>query len=103
METGYVYKITSPLTDKIYIGSTTTPLDKRLSEHKSKYKGYLTGKGNNVSSFQIIKLGECKIELIENVVFDDKKQLRNKERYYIENTANIINKNINGIPNEQIS
>tara|TARA_R110000868_G_scaffold24856_4_gene97479 strand:+ start:864 stop:1472 length:609 start_codon:yes stop_codon:yes gene_type:complete len=72
---GFVYKITSPSTDKIYVGSTIKTLKRRFSTHKS----------DDISSSKIImSLGNAVIELIEEVEFENKNELRIRERYHIE-------------------
>ena len=53
-----LYTIRSHQTDKFYIGSTCSPLHKRLYEHKSHFKRFQAGKYPNVSSFDIIKYNE---------------------------------------------
>ena len=63
---GKIYKITSTLTDKIYIGSTCKDLKERLKDHKANYinhkKGIYKGK---VRSFELMDLnGNVKIELL---------------------------------------
>ena len=62
---GYIYKITLNSTDRIYIGSTQKSLQTRLSQHESKYNIYLSGETNYLSSFEILRLGDFDIELIE--------------------------------------
>ena len=84
-----IYKITGG--SKAYIGSTTKTLNKRLKLHKYSYNRYLNGIGNNVTSFEIIKHNDCKIELIENFPCETKKELHERERYYIE-TIDCVNK-----------
>ena len=59
---GRIYKITSPNTDKVYIGATKNPLSRRFTEHKAKR--------NNCSSKIIIEAGDAKIELIEEFICD---------------------------------
>ena len=82
---GYVYKIISVHIDKIYVGSTVQSLEKRLSCHKSEYRGYKLGKSwSHTTSFDLIELGEVKIELIEEVEFTEKYQLLRREKYWIE-------------------
>ena len=66
IRTGKTYKIVSIHTDKIYVGSTTRKLSYRLSGHVSNYKQFLLGKYHNVQSFDIIKLGDYQIELLED-------------------------------------
>ena len=68
---GYIYKITSPNTNKIYIGSTTLTLLERLNTHKYHIER------QNISSKEILKAGDAKIELIESIVFEDKKEAAN--------------------------
>ena len=94
MNLGRIYKLTSPLTDKIYIGSTESKLNRRLSEHKAQYKLYLKGEGSNLTSFQIIKFAQYRIELIEDFTFKNKIELLRREKFHIRNNKNTVNKNI---------
>ena len=92
---GKIYKIVSDLTDKIYIGSTCQPLCKRISKHRNNFKSFKEGKYGLNTSFEIIKLGNYFIVLIENVECDNKEQLFARERYYIElHKDNCVNKYI---------
>ena len=76
------------------MGSTTEKyLSKRLQRHLSNYNQHLKGNYCNVSSFEILKNNNYHIELIENVNCNDVYELRNRERYYIEN-CECINKYI---------
>jgi hypothetical protein len=88
---GKIYKLVSNLTDKVYIGSTCSPLCKRHKEHKGHYKRYLKGKGNKVTSFDIIKHGDSDIVLLEEFPCDNIYQLHDRERYYVE-TIDCVNK-----------
>lgn len=96
MNLGRIYKIKSEHNNDCYIGSTINNLNNRLSLHKSSYKRYLDGKYGYVSSFDIIKNGNYNIELLEEINFLNKQDLLNRERHYIENEPNCINKNITG-------
>ena len=79
-----------------YVGSTTKKyLSTRLAKHKSDYKRYLNGNQHYLSSFEIIKLGDCKIELIECFPCNSKDELTAREGYYIRQ-MDCINKNIAG-------
>lgn len=78
-----------------YIGSTTRSLNERLSGHVNKYKLYINGKYNYVTSFDIIKNGNYKIELIEVYPCENNEQLLAREGYFIKTTT-CINKNIAG-------
>jgi hypothetical protein len=77
--TGKIYKITSPNTDKIYIGSTTTSLHRRMINHKHYYKHQ---KEN--SSKHMFDSGDPQIELIEEYPCDSKKELLLREQYYMD-------------------
>jgi len=91
---GKIYKIVSDLTDKIYIGSTCSPLNKRHYAHKQK--------DNKCKSKELIKLGETRIELIEDYPCERKEQLYAREGYYIRlNKAICINKVIMGRTDEE--
>lgn len=90
---GKIYKIISENTEKYYIGSTTQPLSKRFSDHKSNYKMFQNSKYHNYSSFDIIKENDCKIVLIEDYPCENKNQLESRERYWIDKYKdNIVNK-----------
>ena len=81
---GKIYKITSLQSDKIYIGSTIQTLFKRLQSHKVDYEQYLKGNKKYCStSSELLKLDNYKIELIENIKCENKKELHDKEKEYI--------------------
>jgi P2-related tail formation protein len=88
---GKIYKITCNITNKIYIGATCKTLNARISNHKNDYKRSLKNKYNYVSSHDIIKNNDYKIELIENYPCNNKKELQEREKYFI-NTIHCINK-----------
>jgi hypothetical protein len=90
---GFIYKIESTLTDKIYIGSTTKKIEYRLTQHKYDYKRFIDGRFHNISSFEIIKLGNANITLIEECDFNSIVELQTRERFHIElNKDKCINK-----------
>jgi hypothetical protein len=78
-----IYKIVSDQTDKIYIGSTTKKLSVRLNRHRNCYKRWQNDKFNYVTSFELIKLGDSKIILIEEYPCETNENLRKREQYYI--------------------
>ena len=98
---GKIYTIRSHQTDKIYIGSTTQPLSKRLSAHKAHFRAYLDGKYNNVTSFEIIKYGDAYIELLEEYPCETKDQLHKKEGGCIRSEPNCVNKCVAGRTTKQ--
>jgi hypothetical protein len=90
---GYIYKLVSDKTDKIYIGSTIKSLPTRLYYHyKNKDK-------DNTSSKELLLYDDVRIELIETFLCNDVKELRQKEREHISNNrdkcVNIRCKTIN--------
>jgi len=91
---GKIYKITSNSTDKIYIGSTCQTLCLRISQHRKGYKIVKNGnKTRNMSSYELIALGDAIITLIEDYPCERKEQLHARERYHIELNKDIcINK-----------
>ena len=92
-QNGRIYKIISDATDKIYIGSTTQPLSKRLSKHKSDYKQYLAGKTNKTTSYDLIELGPVQIVLIESYPCNNREELEKRECYYIDlHKNNVVNR-----------
>jgi hypothetical protein len=93
LKVGRIYKLIDNTNGNIYIGSTTQILSYRLSKHKSDYRNYLNNKRHYITSFDIIKNDDYRIELIKYVIYKDKKELYQRERYYIENNE-CINKYI---------
>ena len=87
-KTGYIYSLTCNNPNLIYYGSTTKPLKYRLSEHNCDFK-------NNklVSSKILFEWGNVKINMIEEIDFEDKKELLDREAYYIINLE-CVNKKI---------
>ena len=95
MFNGIIYKLTSPDTNKFYIGSSKNNLNLRFSQHKSRYNNYVCGKGKKYTAFEILKNPNCKIELIESIKCNNKNELLTKEKQHIkDNINNVINKNI---------
>ena len=92
---GKIYKIVCNITNKIYIGSTCEPtLARRLAKHVSNFKNWKNGKGNKVSSFQILEGGNYYIELLEVFSCTINEELLAKERFYIK-SIDCINRNKN--------
>ena len=83
---GKIYKLVSDQTTDVYSGSTIEPyLTIRLSRHRTSYKIWLNGKGNYVTSFEIVKYEDCDIILVEKFPCDSKDELRARETFYIDN------------------
>ena len=94
-ENSKVYKIVCNVTGLIYVGSTTSELNVRLSKHKSAYKSYLAGIGNYITSFKTLENNDYDIHLIRSYEFDNNIDLLAKESFYIKK-LNCVNKNIAG-------
>jgi hypothetical protein len=88
-QTGIIYKLTCKNTLKTYYGSTAGSIHNRLCEHVHKFNH-----GKKHSSAEIIAGGNYKIEELEIIDYNDKKELRSRERWFIENDKNCINHNI---------
>ncbi len=91
---GFIYKITCNSTNEVYFGSTIQKyLCSRIIGHKTKYKAWKEGKHHFLTSFQIIDRGNYSYSLIETVECENRRQLEQRERIYIENNE-CINKNV---------
>jgi hypothetical protein len=95
-----IYRIYSPSNPDAgeYIGSTIEPfLSNRLAKHRYKYKLYLEGKGNFVSSYDLLDYDDVRIELIEECACENREQLLKKEGEFIRSGSGIcINRHLAG-------
>ena len=82
---GKIYKLVCDTTKKIYIGSTTLKLCKRLAHHNSDFKIYNKGNKKYNTSYEILENDNYQIVLLENVKCDNREELLQRERFYIEN------------------
>ena len=62
---GFIYKISSKNTPRIYIGSTSRHPMIRLYEHRTKFRLHRKGQYNYVTSFEIIQHEDHKMEILE--------------------------------------
>ena len=77
---GKIYKIISKNTLQCYVGSTAVPkLTRRLVQHKDHYRKCLKKEFSYITSFELVKYGDCQIELIENYPCNDENELRKRE------------------------
>jgi len=88
---GRIYRIVSDSTADVYVGSTKESLSRRFGQHKADYKRYQAGRFNYVSSFDILKFEDARIELLSEIY--DGENIKKVEQYWMENTTNCINKN----------
>jgi hypothetical protein len=89
-----IYKVHSASTTDEYVGSTTQDLVHRFAEHKSDYKGWLAGKRHYMTSFEITKFDDAIITLVQDFPCDTAEQLIEREKYYIRNNENAVNKQL---------
>lgn len=77
-----IYKISSELCEKCYIGSTKNSIHRRFLYHKANYRKYCQGLNSYCSSYEIIDIDmdNCKIELLETCDLEFRKE---RERYWI--------------------
>ena len=88
-----IYILKSEQEKKHYIGATTKRLCQRLAQHKDYYSKYLEKKCPYDESFEILKYGDARIQLLESVHVESKDELNKKLDEYIENQKDkIVNK-----------
>jgi len=99
---GKIYNLRSKQIDKIYIGSTTTTLENRFKKHKNDFNRYKKEKFSYVTSFELLKYEDCKINLIKEFPCNYKSELFDEEgRIQRENKEIIVNKIIQGRTDKQ--
>ena len=92
---GKIYKIYHPNSELFYIGCTTKKyLSERLGQHRYDLKRHNKGLYGNIGSFVLFKLenneSKCKIELLEEFNYINKKEIFEKEKNYINLNQNKI-------------
>jgi hypothetical protein len=93
MPFGIIYKISSPNTDRVYIGSTKNKyLSGRKAKHVYDYKGYLDGRRHYKSSYEILKHGDCVYDLLEVFEYDNLSKLRQRESEIMRDYPTRVNK-----------
>lgn len=91
---GTIYKIQKE--NDVYVGSCTVPINSRFAVHKAQYKYHQQGKDvSKTSSIHVMDGGKC--EVIEKQTYKNKKEMKKKEQYWIDELLtqgfNIVNKN----------
>jgi hypothetical protein len=85
-----IYKLTDEVSGICYIGSTVTSLARRIATHKCNFKKW---KVNNhfpyYTAYQIFENGSYQVLELEKTDLEHRYE---RERYYLENTENCINK-----------
>lgn len=91
---GRVYKIENSKETKVYVGSTLKALEQRLNEHLYDFALWKRNPRSraNLSSFRLLEKGECSIVLLESCVCESRRELHERERYWIEtlDTVNLL-------------
>ena len=91
------YKLLDKTNNNCYIGSTQN-IKNRFTTHKCNYNKYI--KNGNIgycSSFEILKNNNYELIILEEVEYNNLDELKDryfKEREYLEQSENVINKNI---------
>ncbi len=91
---GKIYMVWFEGEDKRYYGSSISTLTKRLSQHKSTYKG----KGTRCALHDLFdKYGvdKAKIELVEAYPCNNRSELQAREGFHIRNNEH-VNRNVTG-------
>ena len=101
LKKGLIYKLTDKTTGDTYIGSTQQTLSTRISIHKAQYRQYLLNNTNHLTAFEIIKNNNFDASILEEIDFNERKELNEREGYYQKITPNCINHNIAGRTNKQ--
>ena len=94
MKSGKIYKIISDSTCKIYVGSTVKTLEQHLEEHQENYANWFNSEfnGNYCTSFEILKYGDYKIELLEDYpCFFTRELLKLEGCYQLQNYSLCVN------------
>lgn len=84
MKSGKVYRIVCQSTGLQYIGSTSKNVSTRLQKHLNNYYEFLKGKYHFISSFNVLKNNNYKVDVLENYEYENIHELRKRERFYIE-------------------
>ena len=85
MPSGVIYSIVCNETGEVYYGSTTKTADERVYRHLCCFKSWKRGKNRCCSSFRIIERGNYTVNTVDTIDFETKKELHERERFWIEN------------------
>lgn len=78
---GKIYAIRSNHTEKVYIGSTCSDINKRFYEHKYISKG--------CQAQEIFKFDDAYIDLLEKFSCNSRKELVSREAYHVRNNNSV--------------
>jgi len=97
---GKIYTIRSSKTSICYVGSTYLTLSERLRKHKNDFSSWILENRGYVTSFELLKFDDCKIELIKDYPCTSKTELEKEEGKY-QLSMDCVNKNIAGRTKEE--
>lgn len=83
MASGRIYVLRSPSTPKVYVGSTTKKITRRFQNHLSDFSRYQRGMCKYKPTFDIIQHEDAVIELLEEISFENRQELLNRERHHL--------------------
>ena len=74
-----IYRLSSLVNDKVYIGSTCNPLNVRMAQHILSHWAFKSGNNSKcISSYDIIDTEEYKIELLEECSIEERFKIEQK-------------------------
>jgi hypothetical protein len=84
---GKIYRLSSPETNAVYIGSTTRPLYTRMAEHRRDWKLLSTGVANKgykkTSATEVTQFPSVQITLLEEYPCESREELHARERHHV--------------------
>jgi hypothetical protein len=83
----------------VYRGHTTQPLHKRLAQHRSNFKSWKEGRRDYCSSFEVLKHGLARIELVRVVSCFNVKEANREEGKFIRELPTCVNTHKNTFAN----
>ncbi len=88
-QNGQIYMIKCNTTNLVYIGSTAqAKLSVRIGGHRVNYKRFRNGDFTYCNSYKILENNNYSYETLEFYKCDCKKELEERERFYIEDYKN---------------
>jgi predicted GIY-YIG superfamily endonuclease len=75
----------------VYRGQTTQPLHRRLAQHRKLFKLWKEGKHRYLSSFEVLKHGCGRIELVRVVNCANKREANREEGKFIREPPRCVN------------
>jgi hypothetical protein len=78
-----IFKVSSSHTDRIYICSTTNKINSKYLKHMMIYKRLHNGRYAYLTSHQVWKYDDTKMELLEEQEYESIKDINKRERYYL--------------------